>query len=73
MTRSSSGSELRWRKSRYSSESANCVEFAPLAAAVAIRDSKDPEGAVLSYGNDSWARFTAAIRAGVFDRSGHTE
>jgi hypothetical protein len=62
---------LRWRKSSYSADTANCVEFAPLDAAVAIRDSKDSDGPVLAYQNDSWSRFTAAVRAGIFDRPDH--
>jgi len=68
MTYSRTGSGMQWRKSTYSSDTANCVEFAPLQAAVAIRDSKDPDGPVLSYGNDRWTAFTAAVRAGTFDR-----
>ncbi|WP_141580296.1 DUF397 domain-containing protein [Actinomadura sp. WMMA1423] len=40
--------ELVWRKSsRSGSSGGNCVELAGLAAGVAIRDSKDPNGPAL--------------------------
>lgn len=38
----------RWRKSSYTgSNGGNCVELAGVAGAVAVRDSKDPDGPVL--------------------------
>ncbi|XRQ08585.1 DUF397 domain-containing protein [Actinomadura welshii] len=38
----------RWRKSSYTtSNGGNCVELADVADAVAVRDSKDPDGPVL--------------------------
>ena len=38
----------RWRKSSYTaSNGGNCVELAGLPGAVAVRDSKDPDGPVL--------------------------
>ncbi|WP_141578662.1 DUF397 domain-containing protein [Actinomadura sp. WMMA1423] len=37
-----------WRKSSYTgSNGGNCVELADAAGAVAVRDSKDPDGPVL--------------------------
>jgi len=56
-----------WRKSSYSSESANCVEFAHSADHVAVRDSKDPEGGMLLFNVESWQRFLGSIRQGEFD------
>ncbi|GAA2444117.1 DUF397 domain-containing protein [Actinomadura vinacea] len=39
---------LSWRKSsRSTSSGGNCVELADAADAVAVRDSKDPDGPVL--------------------------
>ncbi|SNR88276.1 DUF397 domain-containing protein [Actinomadura mexicana] len=39
---------LKWRKSSYTgSNGGNCVEMADAADAVAVRDSKDPDGPVL--------------------------
>lgn len=46
-----------WRKSSYSSDSANCVEVAELPGAVAVRDSKDPDGGVLLVSLDAWRAF----------------
>ncbi|MES9602871.1 MULTISPECIES: DUF397 domain-containing protein [Actinomadura] len=38
----------KWRKSSHStSNGGNCVELADVAGAVAVRDSKDPDGPVL--------------------------
>jgi Domain of unknown function (DUF397) len=36
----------QWKKSGYSGYSGNCVEVADLGHAVAVRDSKEPEGPV---------------------------
>jgi hypothetical protein len=60
-------SEPRWRKSSFSGGgSEDCVEVAPLAAsgAIAIRDSKDPNGPGLSFNSAQWARFTNEIKDG---------
>jgi hypothetical protein len=38
---------MAWRKSSFSGAE-NCVELAHLGAAIAVRDSKDPEGPVLT-------------------------
>lgn len=41
-------SNASWRKSSRSGENGgNCVELAGLSGLVAVRDSKDPQGAVL--------------------------
>jgi hypothetical protein len=54
-----------WRKSSYSGgNGGNCVEVArALPAAVAVRDSKDPDGPKLIFTPADWAAFTTAIRA----------
>jgi hypothetical protein len=54
----------KFRKSSYSSDSFNCVEVSVSATEVAVRDSKDPDGSVLSYGVDAWRDFIGAICAG---------
>ena len=58
-----------WRKSSYSSgNGGNCVEVAPnLPGAVAVRDSKDPDGPKLIFTPDEWEMFAAGIRGGEFD------
>lgn len=56
-----------WRKSTRSS-TGNCVEIRQLLDEVLIRDSKDPDGTVLSFGTSSFRSFVAGLRAGDFDR-----
>jgi hypothetical protein len=58
-----------WRKSSYSSSNGGqCVEVAgDLPGAVAVRDSKNPDGPVLVLTPEAFAAFTDAIRAGDFD------
>ncbi|TGG84731.1 DUF397 domain-containing protein [Streptomyces albus] len=60
-----------WVKSSYSSQDGgNCLEWSPTFAAttgvVPVRDSKDPEGPVLSFPSDSFAQFVAGVKAGEF-------
>lgn len=62
-------SSTSWRKSTYSdSEGGNCVEVAGLASAVAVRDSKDPDGPKLAFGRAAFSALTNDIRAGRYDR-----
>ena len=53
-----------WRKSSYSgSNGGDCVEVAAaLPDAIAVRDSKDPDGPRLMFTPQDWAAFTATIR-----------
>jgi hypothetical protein len=55
-----------WRTSTYSSSNGgNCVEVARnLPGAVAVRDSKDPEGGALVVTLAAWQALVAGIRAG---------
>lgn len=57
--------ELTWRKSSLSSaEGGNCVEVATnLPGVVAVRDSKDPLGPVLTFTPGEWGAFIAGVRA----------
>ncbi|MEV4710019.1 DUF397 domain-containing protein [Micromonospora sp. NPDC049374] len=54
-----------WRTSSRSG-SGECVEVAGFADAVGVRDSKDRQGAELSFEATSWTRFVAATRTGRF-------
>ena len=62
-------SSATWRKSSYSGgNGGNCVEVAVLrGGGVAVRDSKDPDGARLAFTVDQWAAFTAGVKVGEFE------
>ncbi|WP_433547475.1 DUF397 domain-containing protein [Streptomyces sp. CA-294286] len=52
-----------WRKSTYSNGTGGeCVEFAPLAAQAAVRDSKSPDGPVLTFARTSWVEFVRTVQ-----------
>lgn len=56
-----------WHKSTRSGNG-ECVEVAGnLSGVVALRDSKDPDGATLVFDRAEWAAFLAGVRAGEFD------
>jgi hypothetical protein len=59
-------SKADWRTSSYSSSNGgNCVEVARnLPGAVAVRDSKDPEGGALVVTPAAWQALVAGLRAG---------
>jgi hypothetical protein len=61
-------SDVIWRKSSYSgSGGGNCVEVAQIPdPAVAVRDSKDPDGPVLNFGPNEWAAFVQGIKNAEF-------
>lgn len=53
---------VRWRKSSHSAnEAGNCVEVARLAAATAVRDSKNTAGPVLAFPNSAWHTFLRTV------------
>ncbi|HEX8631055.1 MAG TPA: DUF397 domain-containing protein [Catenuloplanes sp.] len=53
----------RWRKSRRSGNN-GCVEVADnLPGVVAVRDSKQEAGPVLTFDPDAWAAFVADVKA----------
>ncbi|MEU6115351.1 DUF397 domain-containing protein [Streptomyces sp. NPDC047117] len=55
---------VRWRKSSYSTnEGGECVEVAELSTAlVVVRDSKDPDGPVLTVTPGAFAEFVSYLR-----------
>jgi Domain of unknown function (DUF397) len=62
--------KLGWRKASASGNN-GCVELAPLpGGGIAVRDSKDPAGAVLSFTAHEWASFLDGLSRGEFDHLG---
>jgi hypothetical protein len=62
-----------WRKSSYSGgNGGQCVELAATSRQngaepiCAVRDSKDPHGPVLAFGQRQWQQFTANVKVGKF-------
>jgi hypothetical protein len=67
MTVQSGNQGLSWRKATVSS-TGGCVEVAATPdGGVAVRDSKEPEGAVLCYTAYEWHCFLTGAKAGEFD------
>jgi hypothetical protein len=58
---------LSWRKATYSASNGACVEVAPIEGGVAVRDSKDPDGPILSYTAAEWFAFLHGAKNGEFD------
>jgi hypothetical protein len=58
--------DLKWRKSsRSNSNNGNCVEVATnVVGMVAVRDSKDPHGPMLSVSSAEWRAFLSTVRQG---------
>lgn len=57
---------LVWRKSS-ASLNGDCVEVASLPEGVAVRDSKNPDGAMLSFSRSQWRAFLRGADQGEFD------
>ena len=55
-------SRAKWHKSRRSSATGQCVEVAYLGQAVAVRDSKDPDGPKLTFTCNEWASFVSSLK-----------
>ena len=51
-----------WHKSSYSGQSGNCVEVARnLPGLVAVRDSKEPDGATMVVSQEAWRMFIWSV------------
>ena len=51
-----------WRKSSYSKACHNCVEVGAGTRAVAVRDTRNPGGPVLTFTAGAWRTFTGAVK-----------
>jgi hypothetical protein len=57
-----------WVKSSLSMGNGKCVEVAGLSRdLICVRDSKNPEGAVLGFTAAEWNAFVASVRKREFD------
>lgn len=59
------GTERHWRASSHSS-GGDRVEWAPGGGSVPVRDSKDPDGPILTFTPEGWTAFVTAVRSGEF-------
>lgn len=56
-----------WRKSSYSGQAGQCVELKPDGNLVAVRNSRDPQGAVLRFERGAIGDLLAAVKNGELD------
>lgn len=55
--------EVTWRTSSYSGgQGGECIQVAPRPRGVAVRDSKDTPGPVLSFPHEAWLGFVAGLK-----------
>jgi hypothetical protein len=58
-------SPTRWRKSTHSATGNDtCIEVAGLPGTVAVRDSTDPNGPMLTFTPPEWKAFTQRLASG---------
>jgi hypothetical protein len=56
-----------WRKSARSNDGGECVEVADAGPAIAVRDSKDPEGPHLDFSASEWRVFVTGLQGRKLD------
>jgi len=63
-------SRAQWFKTIHSSAAKDCVEVAFLPSdSVGVRDSKNPDGPALVFGDSAWNAFTTALADGTFQEA----
>jgi hypothetical protein len=58
---------LVWRKATRSGTDGACVEVAEVPDGVRVRDSKDPDGPMLSFTTEAWRDLLCRIRKGELE------
>jgi hypothetical protein len=61
-------SGAKWFKSSRSSGNGACVEIAIAEDGVAMRDTKNREGGMLTFTHEEWAAFIGGTKDGEFDK-----
>lgn len=61
------GSGLAWRKAQASIGNGACLQVAPINGMIAVGDSKNPQGPVLTYTAQEWRAFLNGAKKGEFD------
>ncbi|WP_075693054.1 DUF397 domain-containing protein [Streptomyces acidiscabies] len=64
--KASSLAGVAWVKSSYSNGGGNCVAATPLPTAIALRDSKNPDGPALLMPPAAFRTFLTGVRDGRF-------
>jgi hypothetical protein len=66
MSEQPAGVSDSWKKSSFSQEG-GCVEVRAHGDRIQVRDSKDPDSAVLVFTTKEWSFFVAGVAAGEFN------
>lgn len=59
--------DLQWRTARRSAGNGACVEVAPGAGVILVRDSLDQAGPMVEYPATSWRTFLQVAKRGQYD------
>ena len=54
--------EPGWRKASYSTGNGACVEVVAMGGRLAVRDSQDPSGPVIVFGQSAWYELVAKVK-----------
>lgn len=57
---------MNWRTSSHSFSDGNCAETTTGCGRVHVRDSKNPDGPLLTFSPQAWAAFTAGVKTGKY-------
>ncbi|GAA2738245.1 DUF397 domain-containing protein [Actinocorallia aurantiaca] len=71
MSRTLDSSDLQWRKSSHSNNGGECVETAVQGHTHLARDSKHPDGSVLTFTRPEWQAFLQHVKTGTHQELFH--